>query len=310
MSIPVDPVLPPPPRPGDRTGRGIVLMLGFCATAPLLDVFSKLAVATISVGEVTVARFIVQTLVMVPVLAIMGLGLRLPRSILPLMAFRAACVVVSTFCFVSAVQVMPIADALAIAFVEPFIVLLWGRFVMHEPVGPRRLIASVVGFAGVLLVIQPSFQRFGAVALWPLGTATAFAAYMLVTRQMAGRLHPVAVQFHTSWIAALIAVVPLALYGQGAFAPSMPGGVEWLWLVGVGVAAAVSHMLMTLAFGMAPTTLLAPLHYFELISAVLYGWLVWGDFPNALAWAGTAVVIGSGLYIIHREAVAARAAPR
>ena len=307
MSLPLAPSAPPPLR-HDRPMLGIVLMLGFCVTAPLIDVFSKLAVATIPVGEVTAARFVVQTAVMLPVLLLMGLGLRVERALLPLLALRAACVSASTFAFVSAVEVMPIADALAIAFVEPFLVLLWGRFVYHEPVGPRRLLASIVGFAGVLLVIQPSFQRFGAVALWPLGTATAFAAYMLVTRRLSGRLHPVAMHFHTSWIAVLICVVPLVVIGRGAFAPVMPADVEWLWLAGVGVAAAVSHMMMTYAFGAAPTTLLAPLHYFELISAVIFGWLIWHDFPNAMAWAGIAVVIGSGLYIIHREARAASAA--
>lgn len=304
MSMPIAPL----PVRHDRPVLGMAMMLGFCVTAPLIDVFSKLAVATISVGEVTAARFIVQTTLLLPVIAIMRIGLSVPRRMLPLLLLRAACVSASTFTFVSAVQVMPIADALAIAFVEPFIVLLWGRFVMHEPVGPRRLIASIIGFAGVLLVIQPSFQRFGAAALWPLGTAAAFAAYMLVTRRLSDGLHPVAMHFQTSWMAALMCIVPLALIGHGVFAPSLPVGPEWLWLAGVGLAATVSHMMMTYAFSHAPVTLLAPLHYFELISAVLFGWLIWQDFPNAVAWAGIVVVIGSGLYIIHREARAASTA--
>lgn len=298
MSMPIAPM----PVRHDRPVLGMAMMLGFCVTAPLIDVFAKLAVATLSVGEVTAARFIVQTVVLLPVVALMRTGLSISRRMLPLLLLRAACVSASTFTFVSAVQVMPIADALAIAFVEPFIVLLWGRFVMHEPVGPRRLIASLVGFAGVLLVIQPSFQRFGLVALWPLGTAAAFAAYMLVTRRLSDRVHPVAMHFHTSWISALICVAPLMVVGSGVFGPSLPLGIEWLWLLGVGLAATVSHMMMTYAFGHAPVTLLAPLHYFELISAVLFGWLIWQDFPNAVAWAGIAIVIGSGLYIIHREA--------
>ncbi len=308
MSFPVEPEPVAPPLQQDRPLLGMGLMLGFCVTAPLIDVFSKLAVVTIPVGEVTFARFLVQTALLLPVLLVMRLPLRLSRGLAPLVALRAACVSASTFSFVSALQVMPIADALAIAFVEPFIVLLWGRFIYNDPVGPRRLVASLVGFAGVLLVIQPSFQRFGLMALWPLGTAAAFAAYMLVTRRLSGRLHPVAMHFHTSWIAILICALPLALVGQGTFALVMPSGNAWLWLAGVGATSAVSHMLMTYAFGAAPATLLAPLHYFELVSAVAFGWLIWQDFPNLVAWAGITVVIGSGLYIIHREARVANAA--
>lgn len=291
----------------DRPLLGIALMLGFCVSAPLIDVFSKLATGNVGVGQITAARFLVQGLLMLPLVLALGHGLRLPRRLLPNLALRGLFVAASTYCFVSAVTVMPIADALAIAFVEPFIILLWGRLVLKEPVGPRRLIACLVGFAGVLLVIQPSFERFGPMALWPLGTAASFAFYMLVTRSLSARMHPVPMQFHTSWLAFVICLPPLALVGTGEFAVTQPAGLDLVWLFGVGAASAVSHMLVTFALRAASSTLLAPLHYFELLSSVCLGWLIWRDFPNPLAWAGIAIVIGSGLYIIHRERITARA---
>ena len=79
--------------------------------------------------------------------------------------------VLSTYCFIAGNAVMPIADALAIVFVEPFILLLLGYLLFGDAVGPRRIIASVIGFAGALLVIQPAFATFGYVTLFPLGTA-------------------------------------------------------------------------------------------------------------------------------------------
>lgn len=290
----------------DRPLFGIALMIGFCVTAPLIDVFSKLATTSVPVAMITAARFVVQGAVMLPVALLLGQRLWLSRDLFPALVLRALCVTGSTFSFVSAVQVMPIADALAIAFVEPFIILLWGRFVMGEPVGTRRLVASLVGFAGVLLVIQPSFERFGPVALWPLGTAFSFAFYILVTRGLSARIHPVPMQVHTSWLAVLICVPAIALVDSPAFETTVPQGTAWIWLVGVGLASAVSHMLMTFALRAAPSTLLAPLHYLELVSAVTLGYLIWGDFPNPVAWVGIGIVIGSGLYIIHREQVAAR----
>ena len=87
----------------------------------------------------------------------------------------------------------------------------------------------------------------------------------------------------------------------------MPQGLAWLWLFGVGFWAAVSHMCMTMALKFTPASTLAPIHYLEILPAILLGYLVFGDFPNTLTWIGIAIIVGSGLYIIHREQrVAAR----
>jgi len=98
---------------------------------------------------------------MLPVMWAMGFSLGFPLRLLRNLAFRALMLILSTYCFVAAIAVMPIADALAIAFVEPFILLVVGKYVFSESVGYRRLIACIVGFIGILLVIQPSFAAFG-----------------------------------------------------------------------------------------------------------------------------------------------------
>ncbi|MDP3263757.1 MAG: DMT family transporter [Tabrizicola sp.] len=297
----------------DRILRGIVLMLVFCLLAPLLDVSAKLAAqGGIPVGQITTARFVVQGALMLPVVLFMGLSLRLPRRALGFVILRAIFLILSTFSFVSGIAVMPVADALAIAFVEPFIVLILGSLIFGDHVGPRRIAASAVGFGGALLVIQPSLAVFGWVALWPLGTAFFFAFYMLVTRAISAYMHPVTMQFHTSWTGLLICLpVMLAAEGTGwaEFDPVWPQGLLWLWLFGVGFWAAVSHMCMTYALKYAPSATLAPLHYSEIVVAVALGFAVFGDFPNAMTWAGIAVIVSSGLYIIHRERLAARVRP-
>ncbi len=137
----------------DRILLGVALMLGFVATAPLIDVFSKLAAETVPVGQVTAARFVVQGLVMLPVALAAGHGLGMPRGVVGAVLLRALMLVLSTYAFVSAIDVMPLADALAIVFVMPFILLLLGRFVMGDQVGPRRIAACALGFGGCLLVI-------------------------------------------------------------------------------------------------------------------------------------------------------------
>jgi drug/metabolite transporter (DMT)-like permease len=293
----------------DRILTGIALMLAFCVLAPLLDVSAKLAAATVPVGQITTARFVGQGIIMLPIVLAMRLVWRISPADMGLVLLRAVFLILSTYTFVAAIQVIPIADALAIAFVEPFILLILGRFLFGDEVGPRRIIASCVGFGGALLVIQPSLAVFGLVALFPLGTAFSFAFYMLSTRQLAARLHPVTMQLHTSIAGALICV-PLIWAFDGSGIPSLdpvwPQGLDWVWLAGVGFWASVSHLCMTYALKFAPSATLAPLHYLEIVAAVTLGYLVFGDFPNPMTWIGIAIICTSGLYIVWRERLSDR----
>lgn len=300
----------------DGTLRGILLMVAFCILAPLLDASSKLATVAIPVGEITAARFVVQGVIMVLMALPMRLDWRASRSDLFMLVLRAVCLILSTYCFVAGVKVMPIADALAIVFVMPFILMLLGKFLFGNPIGPRRIGASVIGFGGALLVIQPSLVHYGPAALFPLGTALSFAFYEMVTQALSNRVHPVTMQLHTS-IAGSLICLPLIWAAQGSgiaeLDPVMPQGLNWVWLFGVGFWAAVSHLCMTIALKYAPASTLAPLHYLEIPMAVLLGYAIFGDFPNGLTWAGIAVIVASGLYIVHREHVIAslaRSAPQ
>lgn len=293
----------------DRIPLGTAFMLGFCLTAPLIDVCSKLAAATMPVGEITLARFVVQSLLMAPIVAAMGQSFRLRGRALKLTLLRAAVSILSTYAFIAAVRAMPIADALALVFVEPFIILFLGWALFGEQVGPRRVTAAAVGFGGALMVIRPSFAEFGAVAFFPLATAFGFALYILITRRLSPLQHPVEMQFHTALVAMLMWLPLLALGGTLGLPDmglALPGGLAWLWLVGVGAAATLSHMLMSYGLRFAPASTLAPLHYLEIVSAATLGYLVFGNFPDGPTWAGIGVIVASGLYIIHRERVTAR----
>jgi drug/metabolite transporter (DMT)-like permease len=284
--------------------RGLGLMVAFCLFAPLLDACSKLATAHIPVGQITAARFVFQGLCMLPVMAVMRLDWRAGRRDLILLTLRAVCLILSTYCFVAAVQFMPIADSIAIVFVMPFILMFLGRVIFGNPIGANRVAASVVGFAGALLVIQPSLVHYGLVALFPLGCALSFSFYEMATQAMSNRVHPVTMQLHTSLAGCLICL-PLmwAFNGSGiaTLDPVQPDALNLLWLFGVGFWAAVSHLCMTVAMKYAPAATLAPLHYLELPMAVFLGYAIFGDFPNALTWVGIGLIAGAGLYIIRHE---------
>ena len=131
----------------DRILPGIILMLAFCVLAPLLDVSAKLAAeGGVPVGQITTARFVVQGALMLPVALFMRLSWRISPRVGSMVALRAIWLILSTYSFVSGLAVMPVADALAIAFVEPFIVLILGAYIFGDAVGPRRIGACIVGF--------------------------------------------------------------------------------------------------------------------------------------------------------------------
>ena len=296
----------------NRTSRGVALMLAFCILAPFLDASSKLATVAIPVGQITTARFVFQGLCMLPVALVLKPDWRATRRDLILLAARALCLMLSTYSFVASVQYMPIADAIAIVFVMPFILMFLGRVIFGNPIGANRIYASIAGFGGAMFVIRPSLSHYGLVALFPLGCALSFSFYEMATQAMSNRVHPVTMQLHTSIAGALICLPLLWLANGSGIAsldPVTPDALNWLWLFGVGFWAAVSHLCMTYALKYAPAATLAPLHYLELPMAVYLGYAIWGTFPTAMTWVGIALIAGSGLYIIAYEHRSGQAQP-
>ena len=288
----------------DRTLLGVLMMISFCAVAPLLDVSAKLATDEIPIGQITAIRFLIPVFLMVPLIWGLGQSFYISFQLLIQLFFRALLIMASTYCFVAAISVMPIADALAVVFIEPFILLFLGKLLFGEPVGIRRILVSVVGFLGVILVIQPSFLLFGFVALYPLGTAICFAFYMIITRKLAQEIHPIKLQFYTTLLATLVCL-PALYFGNKAEISSFeivtPEGIYWLWLFGVGFFAGISHLFITFALKYASSTVLAPLHYLEIVSAVIFGYLVFDDIPTIISMGGMVIIIVCGLYIFFRE---------
>ena len=279
-------------------------MLGFCFLAPLLDVFAKLASEQISIAQITTIRFLGQVFFMLLIILILKKRIKVPVSLLFPLFSRALFLMIATYCFFSAIKVMPIADAVAIAFIEPFILLLIGKFIFKESLGIRRLSACTIGFIGVILVIKPSFANFGFVALYPLGTAFSFAFYIISTRRLSQHLDPMCIQFHTALFGSLVCA-SLLFFGNMTNIPelqiTLPKDIFWIWLLGVAIFGTISHLFISYALKFASSTVLAPIHYLEIVSAVFFGFVVFDDVPDLTSFCGMIIVISSGIYIFFRE---------
>ncbi|MGI9406161.1 MAG: EamA family transporter [Hyphomicrobiaceae bacterium] len=297
----------PPPRKSRDVEKGMLIMACAMLWLPLIDTFAKLASSHIEAGQISWSRFLFQTLLLAP-LALMRIR-TWQLSQMPVHAARGALIAIATLFFFAALKFLPLADAISIFFIEPLILTLLSFTILGETIGWRRLTAIVVGFVGALIVIQPSYEVFGVRALLPLGTAVSFAFYLMLTRRVAQREDPVTIQFMAGVFG--LVLMTAALFAGPALdiaviTPVWPTPYEWLLLIGVGVVATTGHLMVVHAFKRAEAGILAPFQYLEIIPSVILGLVIFGDFPNLLTWCGIAIIVGSGVYVFHRERAVAR----
>ena len=288
----------------DRPVLGMMLMLGFCIVAPMGDSIAKLLGPTIPLLQLLFVRFALQALFLAPVVMFSNRTLTASPRIMKLIGLRTILHILGVGAMFLSLRYLPLADAVAIAFVMPFIMLLLGKFVLDETVGMHRMVACIVGFIGTLLVIQPSFAEVGAPALLPLFVAVDFALFMLVTRQLAKHVDPISLQTTSGAIAtAILCVVFAAALPLDHFDLSMvmPNTIEIMLLVAIGFLGTMAHLLMTWSLRFAPSATLAPMQYLEIPVATIIGFIIFADLPNGLAAIGIVITILAGLYVVYRE---------
>lgn len=283
---------------------GLFMMVLSVLVTPLVDVFSKLATETMPSAEISFFRFFLQILFTLPVLIVRRTWPQLNWHTTRMHMMRGGVLCLSMLTFVAALRSMEVADAVAIFFVEPIILTILSSIILKETIGWRRYTACGVGFIGAMLVVQPSFQEVGAVAFLPIITAFCIAISAILTRMLSRHQDPFVMQVETSSWAFIFSGL---IIGLGQFADSTAFEMVWpdltgvIWLIGTGFTAAIGGILGIFAYRSAPPSTLAPLQYLEIVTATLFGWLVFHALPDALKWLGIAIIIGSGLYIIWRE---------
>lgn len=286
--------------------RGITIMTAAMLIVPSMDVLAKVLTRSMPAMEVAFARFVGQLLVATLVGLAIGEGRRLmppkPAGHLLRGLFLAA----TSLLFFTSLATMPLTDALAIAFAEPMILTAVSPWLLGETVGWRRWAACGVGFLGTLIIIRPSFEQFGATALLPLAAAFTFAGYHVMTRRLSGQGTLAAVQFTTGLIGTVALGIGLAISSNAGWLSGpvvWPTGWSWAIFFSIGVISFVTHGMIVTAFGHAPAAVLAPFGYLEIVSATALSYFVFGDFPDRPTWAGIALIVASGLYIVHRERI-------
>ena len=285
------------------TTLAIAMLVAGRLVVPFVDSVVKYLDRRYSPWQLVWARYLVMTVVVLPI----ALGRHGWRGVLwpprqPLLVLRGLLQAVATACFFYAIGPLPIADACAILFLSPVLIVLLSALVTRETVSAARCLGVIGGFVAIMLIVKPGFDGFQPASLAALAAAVALAVYTMVTRELRD-------------VPALLVLLYQALPGLLALSLLLPTYVRWprngvdaLLMASLGVASSGIHYLTISALQRAEASLLAPFYYTEILMGVVCGYVFFGDVPDGWSVAGMACVILVGLYL-SREGEAAAAVP-
>ena len=285
---------------------GAALMFAAMQVAPITDALAKLLVVQWghSPFQVAWARSLFQAVALAPLaFAFSPAGKSAPPG--PSAADQAAfaagiggikkhgprgiCWAGATLLFFLSLEKNPLPSALALLFVAPVAVTVFAPAFLGEKVPPSNIIATLVGFAGAVLVLQPGAD-FSPSLLFALAAGICYAGYILLTRRAADGSPARTVFFAGSFAAAVL--LPFALWEW-----QTPAWAALLAALAMGGLSALSHWMIARACDFAPAAALAPLLYTEIIGAAIVSWALLSEVPDATAWAGIAVIIAGGAFV-------------
>jgi drug/metabolite transporter (DMT)-like permease len=277
---------------------GILWMLAtmFCFIS--LDAMMKHLLESYSLVEVTWGRFFFATMA-----AFLLCGRRLPSlaisSAPKLQLLRSVLLMSTTGAFNAGIRSTPLPTATTIMFMSPLLVTVLSVPLLGEHVGPRRWLGVAIGFIGSLIVVRPWEGGFGgtgsAILFLPLA-ALLNANYQIATRKVRAD-DPLTSLLYTATAGAIVTSAMVPWFW------SWPSAFGWMQLVGTGIAGGIGHFCLIKAMSSAPASVVAPFTYSSLVWATLFGLVIWHDWPDPWTWAGALLIVGSGLYIFHREQV-------
>lgn len=290
--------------------------VGFSA----VDVIVKFLSSDYPHYQLTFLRTVVAVIVLMAVIVpITGVRVQFRTKRLKQHILRGFCVVFANLCFFLALAAMPLAEAVAIFFVSPFLIALFSIFFLGETVGPRRWAAIGVGLLGVLIVLRPGTEAFQIAALLPIGAAAGYGMLHIYTRRIGDTESAVTLTFFTQLIMLSVAAVAGLTFGYGQFDqfdhPSLtflfrawvwPAPLDALLILALGLSIAISGFAISEAYRRSEPAFIAPFEYIALPLSVLWGIAVFDEWPDIWALVGIALILASGMVLIWREAIARR----
>ncbi|MDK3072220.1 DMT family transporter [Sedimentitalea sp. JM2-8] len=304
----------------NRPSAGIAFVLAGMAAISINDMLIKQLSEGYPLHQIIFTRSAIGLIFTLVLVQLEG-GWAILRTAHPgLHLLRGALIVVSNMCFFVALAVIPLADATALFFAAPLFITVLSIPILGEKVGPLRIGAVLVGFAGVLIMQRPwangeMLDASRTVLLMPVLGALTYAIMQLMTRKLGATSKASAMTVYIQMVFILVSLGFWLVAGDGRFAqdtgsPSLrflfrawvwPSSGDWPTLVGLGLNSAVIGYCLAQAYRLADAATVAPFEYALLPMAVFWGWLLWAELPDAAIWIGMALIVASGLFVFLRE---------
>ena len=238
---------------------------------------------------------------------------------LPLHLLRGLSLVIGNMAFFAGIAALPLAEGVAIFFMAPLIITVLSVPFLGERVGLQRWLAVLIGFCGVMIMVQPGSAAFQAASLLPLVAAFAYASLQIMTRKIGLKDKASTMAFYIQLMFILASSVMWLVAGDGRYAGSDHPSLEfllraWIWppatdfaiIVGLGCLNAIGGYLISQGYRVAEAGLVAPFEYVAIPLSIFWSVLIWKDWPDALSWLGIFLICGGGLYVIYRETLRGR----
>lgn len=290
-------------------GRAVLYMAAAVALQTVLDASVKWLTDGYTVPQIAFVRYLMSLAVVLLIAGRAGglatLGTRRPLA----HGLRSLLNLATMLCFFYALKLLPLADAIAITFAAPLFMTIFSVILLRERVGAARWAAVLLGFAGVVLILQPAGTGLSGGAILALASAVFYALALIASRELSATETSHNILFYYTLCVLLFSGVA-GLLGETGAVPGWkwaPLRFDDLWVfVLMGLAGTFCQFFFNQAFRYGEVSMLAPLEYTALLWGIVYGVVLWGEFPTWLTLAGAAVVAGSSLYVVQREARARR----
>lgn len=296
---------------------GILLALGGGITLSMNDLAIKSLSGAYALHQVILIRAFIGIALVLAVMWYSRAGLRQMRTRrIGAHALRVSIVMVSNITYFVGLSLMPLADAVAVAFVAPLFVTLMSAVILREHVGPRRWAAVAVGLAGVVIMTRPGEGVIQPAAILVLISAFCYASSHMMTRRMRDTESAMTLNFYVQ-VGFIVVSCSFGLVAGDGHLAQAPGSTweflfrpwiapplaDWWAFAATGVAVGVGGLMMSQAYRTTEAALVAPFEYIGMPMAIFWGVVVFGTWPDHTAWVGIALICGAGLYTLWRETV-------
>jgi len=272
------------------------IFLNLCAwvTLPFMDAIAKYLSSDLSFFQITWARYFFTVFWTFP-LMFFFFRKSLTFSENPKLQFlRGITLFSANICFFYAISVISLSKALTLAFIAPLVTTALSPIILGEKVDIRRWLAVFIGFSGTLVVIRPGFIEFNLATTAALCTGVLYGIYLIITRKLHSTDNPLLTLLLTGVVGVSIGsfFVPIVWVN--------PSLIEWMWLGIMGIFACLGHLFLIYSLRFADASKLAPFGYFEIVTNVILGYLVFNHFPDIWTFIGLFIISSSGIYIFRR----------